>query len=88
VQHRAHPVRARRSSISGTRQFLPFVISLRPVQFDCAVDQHRNGGMGQDLDGLAAQNQSRDAAPAVRGHRDQVAAMLLGLADDGAIGLV
>ena len=38
-----------------------------------AIDQHRNGRVGEHLDGLAAEQQRRHAAPPMRGHHDQVA---------------
>ena len=41
------------------------------------ADQHWNGAVGEDLHGLAAQQQSSQSAPAVRCYDDQVAAVLL-----------
>ena len=38
-----------------------------------AVDEHRYGRVGQHLDGLAAEQERRHAAPSVRRHHDQVA---------------
>jgi predicted dienelactone hydrolase len=46
-------------------------------------DQHRQVGVGEHLLGLAAQQQGRHTAAAVRGHDDEVHAFVLGVVDDG-----
>ena len=44
-----------------------------PDKRDSAVDQHRNLGVREHLVGFAAEQEAGQAAPAVRGHEDQVA---------------
>src|SRR5690349_5538223 len=52
-----------------------------------AVDQHRHFRMHQNLHGLAAEEERGDAATAMRGHGDEVAAAGTGGFDDGLIRL-
>lgn len=45
------------------------------------ADQHRDGRLIEDFRRLAAGDQVGDAAPAVRGHQNQVAPLFLGRLD-------
>ena len=53
-----------------------------------AINQDRNLGMGEDLVGLAAQQQAADPAASVGGHENQVATGVFGRFDDGFVGNV
>jgi len=50
--------------------------------------QHRQRAVGEHLLGFAAEDEGLDAAAAVGGHQDQIAAEALGCLDDRGIGLV
>jgi uncharacterized membrane protein YoaK (UPF0700 family) len=58
-----------------------------PARLDilAAVDQHRNGAVGQYFLRFAAEHQAGQAAASARGHGDQVAAVLQGGGHDGRV---
>ena len=51
------------------------------------INENWHGAVRQDLDGFAAEHQRGNAAPPVRGHHDQVAAIPFRRVDDGQVGL-
>ena len=53
-----------------------------------AMDEHRDLGMREYLDRLAAEDDRGDAVAAVRGHDDQVTAFRLRGVDDRSLGML
>src|SRR5690606_37029367 len=69
-----------RTLATRTSTALPPRAALPPRLAD---DQHRDGGVRQHLRGLAAEQHLLHAAPAMRRHHDEIAAVELGVSDDG-----
>src|SRR5215467_9146955 len=53
-----------------------------------AANQSRNLAMGQHFHSLAAKNDGGNALPTVRGHKDQVATIVLRSIDDRLMGMI
>src|SRR5438105_15220554 len=59
-----------------------------PPTIASVTHQHRDVSMGQHLVGDAAEHDSGDATPAVRGHDDEVATLVARRVDDRLVGVV
>ncbi|EHP39518.1 Zn-dependent protease with chaperone function [Cupriavidus basilensis OR16] len=86
TRNKANTGRSSKKAGSPVRGGQPFCCLAPGASARSAIHDHRDVGMRQHLLGFAAQQQARQAAPAVRGHEDHVAAMALGGVDDAQVG--